>query len=182
MPRVAQGGSVTLLRLDIGAGADPIGEEEARAAKGLPHRPPGAWTTVDAFTEADVRADMWELPFPDGTVDEIWSSHALEHVALADVDRTLREWFRVLRPGGKATIQVPNLDYAARYWLEHQGDPWALHLLFGNQTHAGDFHRTGWSPTTLHVALRAAGFVGYLNMTVVDDYAQETIRAEVVRP
>jgi SAM-dependent methyltransferase len=157
--------TATDLRLDIGAGP-------------IRHAPD--FLTVDAFTKADVSAQMWALPFPDGAVDEIWSSHALEHVALVDVDPTLREWFRVLRPGGTAIIQVPNLDYACRYWLEHPGEPWALAILFGNQAHAGEFHRTGWSPATFLAALESAGFVGTVRIT--NDYAQETLRAQVTRP
>lgn len=171
----------TALRLDIGAGSDAQGENERRAARGLPHRPPGDWTTVDVFCSADVKAQMWALPFADGQVNEIWSSHALEHVELADVARTLAEWFRVLRPGGTAVIQVPNLDYAARYWLDHPGETWALQILFGLQSHPGEFHRTGWGPDTLRAALEAAGFA--INaLTVTWDYDQETIRAEVTRP
>src|ERR1035437_398855 len=115
------------MKLDIGAG---------------PIRHAADFTTVDAFTGADVNAQMWALPFPDGSVDEIWSSHALEHVPLERVAPTLAEWFRVLRPGGTAVIQVPNLDYAARYWLDHPGETWALQIIFGNQAHEGEFHRT----------------------------------------
>jgi SAM-dependent methyltransferase len=171
----------TAIRLDIGAGADSQGENDQRAAKGLQHRPMGDWTTVDAFTGADVKAQMWALPFRDGTVDEIWSSHALEHVARVDVAPTLAEWFRVLRPGGTAVIQVPNLDYAAEFWLRHPGDPWAMAILFGLQSHAGEFHRTGWNPATLRADLGAAGFdIAVLDVTW--DYDQETIRAEVTRP
>jgi predicted SAM-dependent methyltransferase len=156
----------TAVRLDIGAGTDPHG--------------PG-WTTVDAYTGADVKAQMWALPFHDGAVDEIWSSHALEHVALADIAPTLSEWFRVLRPGGKATIQVPDLDYAARYWLDHPGEPWALALLFGNQAHPGEFHRTGWNLSTFRADLLTAGFRIDV-LSTVWDYDQETVRAEVTRP
>ena len=156
----------TALRLDIGAGT-------------APHAP--GWTTVDAFCPSDVKAQMWALPFRDGAVDEIWSSHALEHVALADVAPALAEWFRVLRPGGTAVIQVPNLDYAAEFWLRHPGDPWSLQILFGLQSHPGEFHRTGWNLRTLGEALTTAGFrIDALSVTW--DYDQETIRAEVTRP
>jgi predicted SAM-dependent methyltransferase len=153
-------------RVDIGAGTNP-------------HAP--GWSTVDRYTPATFKAEMWELPFTAGSVDELWSSHALEHVPTAQVLPTLREWFRVLRPGAAATIQVPNLDYAVRFWLEHPGEPWALAILFGNQAHEGEFHHTGWTPDTFRSDLQAAGFA-VEELTVVWLYDQETIRAQVRRP
>jgi len=165
-------------RLDIGAG-DPANEDRKREL-GLPCRPAGAWTTVDAFCPADVNAEMWDLPFADGAITEIWSSHALEHVATDRVGPTLAEWFRVLAPGGLLTLQVPDLDHACRYWLEHQGDPWALAILFGGQHHPGDFHRTGFSRGTLERELAAAGFED-VTVDVVEDYGQLTLRAQAVR-
>lgn len=168
------------LRLDVGAGADPEGEARRRAELGLPHRQGEGWTTVDAFTPADVCADMWELPLADGSASRIWSSHALEHVALERVAPTLAEWRRVLAPGGLLELAVPDLDYAAAYWLEHPGDPWALAILFGNQAHAGEFHRTGWSAGTLVAALEAAGFEA-ITVESMWDYGQLTLRAVALR-
>jgi predicted SAM-dependent methyltransferase len=149
------------VKLDIGAG---------------PIRHASDFKTVDAFTGADIRAEMWALPLADASVDEIWSSHALEHVPLAQVAPTLAEWFRVLRPGGTAVIQVPNLDYACRYWLDHPGETWAQQIIFGNQAHEGEFHKTGWSLATFRAAIEAAGFVTTVETTW--DYEQETLRAE----
>jgi predicted SAM-dependent methyltransferase len=166
-----------VVRLDIGSGAAAESVNAERAVAGFPHRPPGPWLNVDAYAPADVSAEMWDLPFPDGSVDEIWSSHALEHVALADVARTLAEWFRVLRPGGTAVIQVPDFAHAARYWLDNPGARWAQQLVWGMQSHAGDFHRCGWSEETFRAELLAAGFAG--TVSSVWDYGQQTLRAEV---
>jgi SAM-dependent methyltransferase len=51
---------------------------------------------------ADVRA----LPFPDGTFDAIYSMGTIEH--FAESSAAVGELFRVLRPGGRAIIGVPN--------------------------------------------------------------------------
>lgn len=51
------------------------------------------------------RMDVTDLPLADRSVDLVLCSHVLEHV---DDDRTaLREFARVLRPGGAAIIMVP---------------------------------------------------------------------------
>ena len=62
--------------------------------------------SVDRFNaEADVRADLTDLPFPDGRFDVVLSSHVLEHVR--DDGAAIAEFARVLRPGGWAAIMVP---------------------------------------------------------------------------
>lgn len=50
-----------------------------------------------------------ELPFRDGTLDTILGQHVIEH--LPDADAALREWRRVLRPGGRVALATPNLHY-----------------------------------------------------------------------
>jgi len=149
------------VKLDIGAGP-------------VPHAPD--YSTVDLYYPADIRAPMWELPLPDASVDVIWSSHALEHVAGSMVLPTLREWRRVLSPTGYAEILVPDLDYVARYWLDHPGTPRALDIMFGNQTNEGQFHKTGWNRGSLRAALTEAGFtVGKID--IIRSHGQDTIRA-----
>lgn len=54
---------------------------------------------------ADVRADITELPFDDREFDLLICSHVLEHVA--DDRRAMRELRRVLDPEGAAIVQSP---------------------------------------------------------------------------
>jgi SAM-dependent methyltransferase len=46
------------------------------------------------------------LPFPDNSVDTVYSSHMLEHVT--DFRATVRDWHRVVRPGGFIVCVVPH--------------------------------------------------------------------------
>ena len=59
---------------------------------------------------ADVHADATDLPFEDESFDFVICVHVLEHVP--DDRKALREFFRVLRPGGEAVLQVPPSDLA----------------------------------------------------------------------
>lgn len=166
-----------LLRLDIGSSHLRVRED---------------YTTVDLYApEADVKADMGALPYADGSVDEIWASHCLEHVGPERVPAVLAEWLRVLAPGRPAIVMVPNLDYAARYWLHGPDRAKALEMMYGHQDEEGETHLTGWSPASLRADLEAAGFevlsVGVIFET--PDTAEgsythdmETIRAEVQKP
>jgi SAM-dependent methyltransferase len=50
--------------------------------------------------------DGKKLPFPDESVDTLYSSHMLEHVA--DFRATIRDWHRVVRSGGFIVCVVPH--------------------------------------------------------------------------
>lgn len=115
------------------------------------------YTTVDLYApEADVKADAGNLPFPDNSVTDIWASHILEHIEPPRVQAVLREWLRVLVPGGTATIATPDLDDACRAWLERR--PGAQSMIFGAYDGPGQTHYLGWGPLEMRDELKAAGF------------------------
>lgn len=67
-----------------------------------------------------------DLPFPNQTFDLILSHEVLEHVR--DDHRVASEMVRVLRPGGRALIFVPNRGYP----FETHGIYWRGQYRFGN--------------------------------------------------
>jgi predicted SAM-dependent methyltransferase len=144
-----------VIKLDIGSG----GESSDSSFIG-----------VDAYAEgAPVKAFMWDLPYEDNTVDVIYCAQALEHVSKFDVIPTLKEWYRVLKPGGRLQVTVPDLEWAVSFWLEHKdkidATSWPLDIIFGNQTHEGQFHKTGFTPKILWMYLSISGnwFIHSLN-------------------
>lgn len=50
--------------------------------------------------------DGLTLPFDDGSQDYVFSSHVLEHIS--DYKQVIRDWFRVVKPGGHIVIIVPH--------------------------------------------------------------------------
>ena len=67
------------------------------------------------------------IPFKDGVVDFIYSSHFLEHLFYKDAQHLLKESYRVLKAGGIIRISVPDLEYAVD--LYHSGKK---HEMLGN--------------------------------------------------
>ena len=73
------------------------------------------WITININKTADICWDLRNgIPFPDKTVSYLYSSHFFEHLSFKQGQRFLDECLRVLRPGGKFSICVPN----ARIYIE----------------------------------------------------------------
>ncbi len=69
------------------------------------------YLSIDLNSRHAMRAmDITDLEFPDESFDVIICHHVLEHVP--DDRSALSEFFRVLRPGGWASLQVPMIGAA----------------------------------------------------------------------
>src|SRR5262245_36309213 len=67
----------------------------------------------------DVVCDVRRLDgFATDTVDEILAVHVVEHFWRWEVVDILREWVRVLRPGGQLVLECPNLLTACEELLK----------------------------------------------------------------
>lgn len=148
------------MRLDIGGGT---------------HKCDPSFVSVD-IQGADITARMWELPFADGSIEFIWSSHTLEHAEHRMILPTLKEWFRVLNPGGAMIVRVPDFDYVAQYWLTGGDRAWAEAMVFGHQAHEGEFHKCAFTIESLRARLEEAGFE-VRTMERVWSHGQETLQA-----
>jgi SAM-dependent methyltransferase len=82
---------------------------------------------------AMVHADACDLPFEDESFDLAVCVHVLEHIP--DDRQALREMHRVLRPGGRAVLQVPPSDLAETREDPSVTDPGERERLFGQYDH-----------------------------------------------
>ena len=111
----------------------------------------------------DYVGDIQDLSrFADGACDEIYASHVLEHVPIARPLPTLKGFHRILKPGGRALISVPDLEILCQLFSSPELDARArLHvmkMMFGAQTDAHDFHYIGLTLEFLGELLQSAGF------------------------
>lgn len=68
-----------------------------------------------------MRADGARLPFADGAFRHVFQLGNLEH--FVDLDGGIREIRRVLAPGGRAWVLLPNLFYSGTLWRVLRGGP-----------------------------------------------------------
>uniref|UniRef100_A0A915EMU7 Methyltransferase type 11 domain-containing protein n=1 Tax=Ditylenchus dipsaci TaxID=166011 RepID=A0A915EMU7_9BILA len=60
------------------------------------------------FKKVDIIASGDKLPFPNCSQDYVLSSHVIEH--FYDPIKTIKEWLRVVKPGGYVFIVVPHKE------------------------------------------------------------------------
>lgn len=125
----------------------------------------------------EVRLDIDERHSPDvvasimdmgdvGTFDAVYCSHCLEHLATHEVDVALREFLRVLRPGGMAYVIVPNLEGIVPdesvVYESPSGPITGRDMYYGHAALSAEnpymAHKTGFVGVTIEAALRRAGF------------------------
>lgn len=131
------------------------------------------YTNVDIVTERasnvpDVVCDVRDLSiFNDNYADEILAVHVVEHFWRWEVVSVLKEWVRVLKPGGLMILECPNLLSACEEFLRNP----KLHALPGPEGQRtmwvfyGDprwqdplmVHRWGYTPQSLGVVMHEAG-------------------------
>lgn len=144
--------SELLKRLDIGAGTNPFKPEDPEwqhlDARQLPH------------IEHLCNMQYQDMPFPDNCWDELRAYSILEHVTYRRVPHVVKEWFRILKPGGMITIVVPYIDGILRgraAKLTSEKD--FCGYLGGEQDYAENFHIAHFDRELLATRLIDAGFV-----------------------
>ena len=129
---------------------------------GCGHVPIDGYVNVDMrdLPGVDVVADVGDLPFETGSVDEVFSSHVLEHFPEEQLRRALLpHWHNVLAPGGKLRAIVPDGEaMLAQYAEGNYPFEEFREVLFGAQEYEGDFHFNLLTPDSLRKLLTEAGF------------------------
>jgi len=122
--------------------------------------------------------DIRKLPYPDNSVERIETYHVIEHLPRHDVPKALKEWHRVLVPGGRLVIECPNFDEAVKEYIE--GNEKRLDNIFGLQRFSGDVHLYGYNFKRLKRLLEEAGFKNVKEEEPQDYHAKDEPSLRVV--
>jgi len=117
------------------------------------------------FPHIDYKNNVDDLSmFQDSTVDLIYSSHVFEYFDRTKAAEVLREWNRVLRPGGTLRIAVPDFDKLIKVYQITGELSRVLGPMFGQMevpTKNGPeylYHKTIYNFDSLQTMLKDAGF------------------------
>lgn len=120
---------------------------------------------VDAYNTpaAEIVTDAWRLPMiQKGSVEEIYTSHMIEHITPKELSQSLSEWKRVLKKGGRLVIRCPNFALYVKEWLESGYEyrwTWGTTNLLGHQHRGpGMLNRNAFTVRRLRDVLEKAGF------------------------
>ncbi|MEA5464685.1 class I SAM-dependent methyltransferase [Leptothoe sp. PORK10 BA2] len=121
--------------------------------------------------------------FKDQSVDLIYASHCLEHFSFHNVEDILKEWFRVLKIGGKLRLSVPDFDLFLNIYNGVDRDiRKVIKILMGGQDYKHNFHYNVFTRESLFSYLSEAGFEdiqewipGSSNLCSFNDWSRRSI-------
>ena len=124
------------------------------------------WVILDALPGpcVDYVGNCTDLSFlPDASCVEVYASHVLEHLGYdSELPKTLAGIYRVLKPGGRLRVAVPDLDTLCRLFvdpsLDGGGRFYVMRMMFGGRTTAYDVHYAGLNFEFLQAFLHETGF------------------------
>lgn len=149
-----------------------------------PHHWPG-FVNVDKHGEADIQADMRELPFDPVTADEIHAIHCVEHVPRMALERMLQHWHLIMKRGGKLVIEVPCLNKIAQMVVDGEKNLRLTVLgIFGDPRDPKPGMMHGWCYTReeLTEALQQSGFDSVTETEPKFHITRRDMRLEAIKP
>ena len=94
----------------------------------------------------------------DNSVELIYACHVLEHFPRDKTAVVLKEWFRVLAPGGILRLAVPDFEAIVKIYQQGTNLESLMGLLFGGQDYQYNFHFRTFDFKSIEDLLLSLGF------------------------
>ena len=143
------------------------------------------------------------LPFKAGEFSEVLANHVIEHISFRKLPHVIKEWVRVLEPGGKLVLRTPDLDFIVDRYTgplgptpEHPNDEgfikqhlsdeitpawWANIKLFSGQDYAANFHHVCFSFDMLANLLKRYGFRDVRRVKFDTEFSPGELQVEAIK-
>jgi hypothetical protein len=163
-----------VVKLNVGSGGTPL---------------EGYYNIDKIDTRANLVMDIFDLKLPENSVDEIYSSHFLEHINPHQVNDLLRTFLFMLKPGGKIIMELPNIEGLCRDFIKEKDKDKKNFLIQsiygtldtitdGKTTNVTSPHVWGWTPDSLKEKLKDIGFDNIISMKQTTIHPGENFRIE----
>lgn len=133
------------------------------------------------------RFDIFNLPFADGTIDEVRAESLIEHLSFKEEPLFFNEVKRILRPGGLFQFSTSDFEAVVKLWLAakdewkafYRNDPEAIYqehwfgqysystdnrwgylcaMIYGSQNGNGQYHKNCYTIPKIRAILNHLGF------------------------
>ena len=125
----------------------------------------------DRYLPGFIRIDIRKLPdvdyvasadnlemFKNNSVNLVYACHLLEHFKRNQIDKVLKEWRRVLKPGGILRLATPDFEQLVKVYRRTKDLKLILGPLVGRQDYPENTHYIVFDFPALSQALKKAGF------------------------
>lgn len=106
---------------------------------------------------------------PDGVADEVLMNDCLEHISWRRVKALVADIARVLRPGGRLQVRVPDMGKIMSIYSARAGEPdvWLelSYYIYGGQDYPENTHKSGFTRASIKALLESVG----LSVQSIDD-------------
>lgn len=180
------------MKLYLGCGPSPLHEQHRKIMEN-----PDEWTFVDFYVK-EPHIKNWDAAkldeVKDGSVETIYSSHLCEHFPHIDLQKILLQWYSKLKKGGTLILNVPDLAWAATqilkynngqpldgYFYDFSGEHGLLSVVYGSESHEGEFHKSGFVKAYLETLLKDVGFSDVLVKNSFDAHDMGVLLATAIK-
>jgi len=107
----------------------------------------------------DLVMDLKEkLPYTDNTIDSIHAHHFIEHFIPNEFLVMLKDWHRVLKPGGRIVLSLPDVGTAMEEIAQGNTHPDYMKCVYGDPNLPFHSHKWGWKRNTLQEFIAQINF------------------------
>ncbi len=130
------------------------------------------------YDHIDYVQPIYPLPFiVDGSIEEIYCSHALEYFDFDQAKIVLMEWKRCLCEKGKLRLSIPDFDQLLKiYELNNRDIDSIIGPMYGKWNTLDDkyiYHKTIYTKKKINTLINFAGFKSVYNWDPLDFFGRD---------